>query len=300
MPLRVDPRVDFASKKMLGSPEHPAVTIHFLNAILKPQQPIVDVTILNPLIGKERPEDKVVLLDVLAKDSTGRLFNIEVQTRLPLCFPNRLLYYNCRNYGHQLRQGEGYTGLRPAISISLVDRRVFADAEALGRWQHSFRLRCDQDPHLVMTDDFEFHIIELPRFRPESDNILGLPPDQKWLYLFTHAAEMEPEQLLKKLGEEPFREAVGVLEMISKTPEEYQYYEDRLKFLRDEEAKLADARQEGRVEGLEKGRVEGKIQVLQELLEESVTPDSDLRGMSLEEVTSLLAELQQRLRDRPR
>ncbi len=217
MPLRIDPRVDFASKKMLGSPEHPAVTIHFLNSILKPKDPVVDVTILNPLIGRDRTEDKIVILDILAKDSTGRLFNIEVQTRLPLCFPNRLLYYNCRNYGNQLHQGEGYSKLRPAISISLVDRRVFSEAESQGRWHHSFRLRCDQDPSLVMTEDFEFHIIELPKFRPESDNIAGLPPDQKWLYLFTHAAAMEPGQLSELLAEEPYREAIGVLEMISKT-----------------------------------------------------------------------------------
>ncbi len=73
---------------------------------------------------------------------------------------------------------------------------------------------------------------------------------------------------------------------------------------------LIQGRQEGlekgREEGLEKGREEGreegkwagKIQVLQELLEEPVTPDSELRGVSVENLTSQLAELQQRLRDR--
>ncbi len=195
MPLRIDPRVDYASKRMLGSPEHPAVTIHFLNSILKPQDPVVGVTILNPLIGKDRSEDKIIVLDVLAQDRTGRRFNIEVQTRLPLCFPNRLLYYNCRNYWRQLREGDGYTKLRPAVSISLIDRPMFSESRTGDRWHHSFRLRCDQDSELVMTDDFEFHIIELPKFRPESDNIGNLPPDQKWLYLFMHAAEMEPEHL---------------------------------------------------------------------------------------------------------
>ncbi len=83
-----------------------------------------------------------------------------------------------------------------------------------------------------------------------------------------------------------------------------------MKFLRDEQAKLADARQEGieqgreqgREEGLEQGREEGKlagkIQVLQELLEEPVTPDSELQCISVENLTIRLAELQQRLRDR--
>lgn len=48
MPLGIDPKVDFAFKVMLGSPEHPAVTIHFLNAILRLESPVTDVTILNP------------------------------------------------------------------------------------------------------------------------------------------------------------------------------------------------------------------------------------------------------------
>ncbi len=303
MSLRIDPRVDYASKRMLGSPEHPAVTIHFINSMLRMSHPVVAVTILNPLVGKDRSEDKIIVLDVLAQDSIGRLFNIEVQTRLPLCFPNRLLYYNCRNYGRQLHEGDGYTKLRPAISISLIDRRMFFEPGTRDRWHHSFRLRCDQDSQLVMTDDFEFHIIELPKFRPESDNISTLPPDQKWLYLFTRAADMEPEQLSDLLGEEPYREAIGVLQMISKTPEDYQYYEDRLKFLRDEEAKLSDARQEGleqgREEGQEQGMLAGKIQVLQSLLGEPVLSESDLLATSVTALAIKLAELQQRLRDRP-
>ncbi len=78
---------------------------------------------------------------------------------------------------------------------------MFRETLGGGRWHHSFRLRCDQDSKLLLTDDFEFHIVELPKFRPEDDNITRLPTDQKWLYLFTHAAEMEPEQLSDLLGE---------------------------------------------------------------------------------------------------
>ena len=91
--------------------------------------------------------------------------------------------------------------------------------------------------------------------------------------------------------------------MISKTPEDYQYYEDRLKFLRDEEAKLADAKEEGRQEGLEEGGevgiLAGKIQLLQELLGEPVTRKGELLAMSFDVLATQLANFQQRLRDRP-
>jgi len=58
MPLRIDPSVDFACKLMLGSPDHPTVTIHFLNSLLPLDAPIVSVEILNPLVGKDAPKTK--------------------------------------------------------------------------------------------------------------------------------------------------------------------------------------------------------------------------------------------------
>ena len=105
---------------------------------------------------------------------------------------------------------------------------------------------------------------------------------------------MEPEHLSNLLGEDPYREAIGVLEMISKTPEDYQYYEDRLKFLRDEEAKLADAKEEGR----EEGELAGKIRTLQELLGQPATPRDELLAMDTAVLLTLSTELRQRLRDR--
>ena len=163
MSPRIDPRVDFACKLMLGSPDHPTVTIHFLNSLLPLDAPIVSIEILNPLVGKDRSEDRVIVLDILARDSLGRLFNIEMQTRIPLSFPNRLLLYNCKNYVRQMREGDGYEALRPAISICLLDRRMFPQNSEATRYHHSFRLRCDQKSDLILTNDLEFHIFELPK-----------------------------------------------------------------------------------------------------------------------------------------
>lgn len=43
MTIGIDPRVDFACKLLLGSPDHPAITIHFLNAVLGSQPKIAEV-----------------------------------------------------------------------------------------------------------------------------------------------------------------------------------------------------------------------------------------------------------------
>ncbi|HUG70159.1 MAG TPA: hypothetical protein VMM76_20590, partial [Pirellulaceae bacterium] len=94
----------------------------------------------------------------------------------------------------------------------------------------------------------------------------------------------------KQLVDDEFREAAGVLEMISKSPEDRQFYEARMKFLHDEEARLIAAREEG--------SLVGKIQLLQQLLgdEESGTDELVQRGAG--ELSKLLSELQSRLRSR--
>lgn len=84
--------------------------------------------------------------------------------------------------------------------------------------------------------------------------------------------------------------------MISQSPEERQFYEARLKFLHDEEARLIAARAEGHAEGVESGQLAGKIQVLQELLGDPVTSLPELSATSNDTLSQLLSKLQERLR----
>ncbi len=80
---------------------------------------------------------------------------------------------------------------------------------------------------------------------PAGAVIEQLPADEKWLYLLANAAEVEPEFVVDQLSEAAYREVLGVLVVISKSPEKLQSYEDQLKFLRDEPAKLDAAGLQG-------------------------------------------------------
>ncbi len=62
---------------------------------------------------------------------------------------------------------------------------------------------------------------------------------------------------------------------------------------------MAEARQKGREEGREEGKLAGKIQMFQELLGEPHSADSELQSLDLETLTTRLAELQRRFRNRP-
>ncbi len=105
---------------------------------------------------------------------------------------------------------------------------------------------------------------------------------------------------------------VGVLEMISKTPEQRRYYQARLKWELDENSRRfaeAAAREEsearGMAEGLSQGLSQGLLQsnikqvrMLQDLLQ---LPQSDIEGLqqrSVEQLESLIQNLQAQLRER--
>jgi hypothetical protein len=89
--------------------------------------------------------------------------------------------------------------------------------------------------------------------------------------------------------------------MIAKTPDERLRYEFRQKRIHDEATNLK-ALAAAKLEGLAKGRVEGEwigqIRVLQQILEEPVTPSSELASWEVDRLKSMSESLQARLRDR--
>ena len=172
MAIGIDPTVDYAFKLLLGSPEHPTITLHFLNAILGDEIQINSVEIINPILGKEDDTDKLSILDVAARDSAGRLYDIEMQTSLPAGLSQRLAYYTASMYVGQIGESDDYTLLRPAISICVLDALMFRHSPQI----HSdFRLR-SRDGHLQLTDGLQIHLLELPNtpFRA----IIGSSPIQ--------------------------------------------------------------------------------------------------------------------------
>jgi len=243
MAIGIDPRVDYAFKLLLGSPEHPAITLHFLNAILGPEIHIIDVEILNPILGKEDDMDKLSILDVLARDSSGRLYDIEMQTSLPAGLSQRLIYYTASMYLGQIGEGDDYTLLRPAISICVLDAVMFGQSSQI----HSdFRLR-SRDGALNLTDGLQIHLLELPKYTVPSDNRVITDPVEAWLYFFRQADEMTTEDIEQRFSSPAFTEAAQVLEMIQRTPQERTQYELRLKAQRDERARMQHAVEQARV-----------------------------------------------------
>lgn len=105
---------------------------------------------------------------------------------------------------------------------------------------------------------------------------------------------------------EGFGRAIDILAMIALKTEDKQMYDQREKALRDYEWAISGAlsegreegREEGKIAGYEVGKLAGEIQVLQELLGESVSPDSELFPLSMKSLSEQRNELQLRIRNR--
>ena len=101
MKHRIDPKIDCVFKALLGSEQNRNLLVHFLNAVLVDDltAPITEAEILNPYNDKEFLDDKLSVVDVKAKDSEGRLYQIEIQLLTYRHLPERMVYTWCDSIG---------------------------------------------------------------------------------------------------------------------------------------------------------------------------------------------------------
>jgi flagellar biosynthesis/type III secretory pathway protein FliH len=152
------------------------------------------------------------------------------------------------------------------------------------------------------TSSVEVHTLELTKYNLQEATISSAPAIEQWAFFFLFADRYEPERLRELLPGVEFQQAISVVEAIAAKTEDRMMYDQRLKAQRDYQWGLDSARQEGMEKGREEGRKEGeaigKIQLLQELLGDESSSNASLHERPIGELSTMLADLQQRLRSR--
>src|SRR5947208_763171 len=162
MILGVTPTVDYAFKHVFGRESTRPILISVLDSVLMPapEHRLQDLELLNPFNPKEALDDKLSILDIKARDQSGRQFNIEMQMLAFRYYEKRILYYGCRLHQQQLHEGEDYLTLKPTISISFLNHVLFPQVA-----DYHLRFRLLEESHsFPFTDDLEVHTLELPKF----------------------------------------------------------------------------------------------------------------------------------------
>jgi predicted transposase/invertase (TIGR01784 family) len=256
---------DILFKIVFGSQSSEPVLRALLNALLNRTGPrtIVSLEILNPTFDKEYLAEKGAILDVKARDQTGRQYNIEVQLNPGLGdYVARSLFYSAKFFCDQLERGQPYESLCQTVTISLLDFNLFPDRTEL---HSTFQLR-EPEQGFPLTDLLELHYIELRKFSPSKTQELRTR-FERWLYLlkFADHFDVESKPLPDNLAqEEGIPMAIDSMRKAYARDEIRELIEAREKAERDEISRLHHARQEGRLEGRQEGRQEGRLEGRQE------------------------------------
>ena len=210
-----------------------------------------------------------------------------MQRTKPTWLPQRLTYYTATQLVDQIGEGDSYRKLRPSIGICILNSVHFSQ---LAEYHSEFRLRTRSG--LELTNCLEIHLLELPKYAPLDDNEAIADQRDQWMYFFRRANGSSVDELLDRLPDPVFERAVGVLEMISRTPDQRRHYDARLKWELDENTRIQTAFEEG--EAL--GRIE-LIRTLENLLQMQISSDAELGGKSIEELRQRAQYLQELIRN---
>ena len=123
----LDPKNDYVFKKLFA--EAPTLLASLINAVRSDEVPVEVLEVTNPQIQPEDIKGKFIVLDILAKDLQGQLYNIEMQVRRYDAWSARSTYYLARTLSSQMVSGQDYQTLKPVIGIHLLDFDLFDQAE---------------------------------------------------------------------------------------------------------------------------------------------------------------------------
>ena len=267
----LDPKNDFVFKKLFVA--KPNLLISLINAVRHDYPPVVKIEIRHPEILPEHLEGKQIVLDVLAEDSEGVIYNVEMQVCKFVDWGARSLYYLARLLGKQLNKGENYDKVRPVVGIHLLDFDLFTKTNELQQALWRFEMRDSRQPETRLTDRLQLNVVELIKADKMMKNQAANTGNtasalQNWITFFEHWRE---EEIMKSITDPFIHEALGEIQNLSQNEGARWDAFVRERALRDENSQLAAARKEGLAEGLqtglEQGRLVGKEEGLQEGME---------------------------------
>ena len=239
----LDPKNDFAFKKIFGEEKHKQIPINFLNAVLNLEGAdlIEDLEFLNPVLSAKIASNKESIVDVLVRDQKGHKYVVEMQVAKVEGFEKRAQYYAAKTYCSHFRQGGEYLDLKKVIFLAITSYTVFPKKES---YKSDHRI-LDDKTHEHDLKDFYFTFVELPKFTKAIDELETI--EEKWYYFLKHATDSSsvPEALLSAPG---IDEAYSVIERCHWDDAEMLAYEQVDLNEQDYRNGLKAAKEEGRLE----------------------------------------------------
>ena len=264
---------------------------NFIQTIIKEKIKTIDLD-KDRNISDEFIEKKVGIVDFKATLNDNTVCHMEIQLMDQYNIEKRALFYWSRIYSRQLNKGEDYDNLQKTISIIVLDYELkkLASEKYYTKWQ----IIEAQNRKLVLTEDFELYIIEIPRALKE-----GVQDDLgRWLMFLDNPNSMEVQKMVEE--KEDIKEAMEKLEELSNDEHLRWLAELREKAIRDEKDRLKGATlkgmekgiQEGEKTGQERGRKQRELEIAKNMLKKGVDIEfiADVTELTIEEIKNIIIE----------
>jgi predicted transposase/invertase (TIGR01784 family) len=178
-------------------------------------------------------------LDIKARDSHDRLYQIEIQLTSYAHLPSRIIYNWADIYSQQLKSGQEYHELRPTYSIWLLAENLLVDDNV---YVHHYKMRDEQGQ--TLTPHGGIWLLELKKFNANQVET----EDQRWLKFFKDGERLNDEALPDWMITQEMKQAMSTLSTFSEKDQQYYQYQARQEYLREQrtiqsELELANKRE---------------------------------------------------------
>ena len=226
----INPKIDFAFKKIFGSPESKNILISFLNALLYQGEAIIkDLEIIDPYLAAQIFGVKDSYLDVRATLDHNSTVIIEMQVINVQAFGKRVLYNAAKTYSLQLTRGKLYQRLQPVIALSITDFQMFENhPEVISR----FVFKEEKYLFTYPQNQIELVFVELPKFNKNLAEVETIT--DKWVYFLKNTADLET--IPEKMGIVPeIQSAFNIANDTNLTLEEFNELQRQEFYIQDQQ-----------------------------------------------------------------
>jgi len=233
----------------------------------------------------------VSVVDVKAKDSEGRLYQIEIQLLTYRHLPERMVYTWCDEVGrNKPARGRFRQGGRPNAGNGRCTTLFRPTSE--DEYAHEYTL-CDRLGRKLYNLG-GIHLLELKKFTAERIET----EEQRWLKFFKDGEQLDEAALPDWMNTEEMRQAMKTLKQFSEKERDYHAYQARQNYLREQRTiqveREEDLREMEKIK-LEKEQIQHDMeQAQQDLQRERMEKQAALqeKESALQEKESAQAEIE--------
>ena len=223
----MNPRTDWAFKRIFGSEDTKECLITFLNGLFVGEFVIKDVTFAKTEQIPLQPDERGIIFDVYCTTNDGKHIIVEMQRKEQTYFVDRALFYTARAITEQGHRGEWDYHLAPVYTVCFMD--FVTRNSALTNFRADFVLM-DLQTHQQVSDNVRIVFLQLPLFNKHTEEECKDIFDC-WIYIIKNMDMFEQMPFRDKYP--VFRKLAQIGDLRKLSQEERALYDEDIKNMRD-------------------------------------------------------------------